>query len=108
MKGPNQVKSGSFQGNSISALSEKDIRFTRNKANNVIYAIFLGWPFGPAQIASLGLASKTSPGKIQNVTVLGTEAKIKWTQEADALKLELPRQSWQANDYGAAVKIALS
>ncbi|HTW80953.1 MAG TPA: alpha-L-fucosidase C-terminal domain-containing protein, partial [Terracidiphilus sp.] len=107
-EGPNQVKSGSFQGASISALGEKDIRFTRNKASNVIYAIFLGWPMGQAQIASLGLSAKSSPGKIQNVTVLGSEAKIKWSQDADALKLELPRQSWQANDYGAAVKIALS
>jgi alpha-L-fucosidase len=107
-EGPNKVESGSFKGTSISALGEKDIRFTRNKANNVIYAIFLGWPIGPAQIASLGLASKTSPGKIQNVNVLGTETRIKWTQDADALKLELPRQSWQANDYGAAVRIALS
>ena len=102
------MKSGSFQGESISALGEKDIRFTRNKANNVIYAIFLGWPSGSAQIASLGLGSKTSPGKILNVTVLGSDAKIKWTQDADALKFELPRQSWQANDYGAAVRIALS
>jgi alpha-L-fucosidase len=107
-EGPNQVKSGSFQGNSISALGEKDIRFTRNKANNVIYAIFLGWPSGPAQVASMGLASKTSPGKIQNVTVLGSGAKIKWTQDADALKLDMPRQSWQANDYGAVIRIALS
>src|SRR5208283_552127 len=100
--------SGSFKGTSISALGDKDIRFTRNKANTVIYAIFLGWPMRPAQIASMGSASQTNPGKIMNVTVLGSDEKIKWSQDADALKLELPRQSWQANDYGAAVKIALS
>src|SRR5581483_11265187 len=42
-EGPNQVKAGSFQGESISKLDAKDIRFTRNKSNNVIYAIALGW-----------------------------------------------------------------
>jgi hypothetical protein len=70
--------------------------------------MFLGWPVGQARIAALGLASQTNPGKIANATVLGSDQKIKWTQDADALMVELPRQSWQANDYGAAVRIALS
>ncbi len=43
-EGPDTVKSGSFQGNTISKLGPKDIRFTRNKANTVIYAIVLGRP----------------------------------------------------------------
>ncbi|SPE18104.1 Alpha-L-fucosidase [Candidatus Sulfotelmatomonas gaucii] len=107
-EGPTTVTSGPFQGGSISAMGSKDIRFTRNKANNVIYAIFMGWPGGHAQIASLGLSSKFNPGKIQNVTVLGSDAQVKWTQEADALHLQLPYELPVANSYGAAVKIALS
>jgi alpha-L-fucosidase len=107
-EGPNAVASGPFKGASISALGEKDIRFTRNKANNVIYAIFLGWPEGHAQIASLGLSSKVNPGKVQNVALLGSDAKVKWTQEADALHLQLPFGLPVANSYGAALKIALS
>jgi len=87
---------------------EYNIRFIRNKTNTVIYAIFLGWPVRPAPIGSMGLASQTNPGKIVNATVLGLDEKIKWTQDADVLKLELPRHSWQANDYGAEVRIALS
>ena len=107
-EGPNSITSGSFQGNSISALGSKDIRFTRNKANNVIYAIFLGWPGWRPQIASLGTSSKTNPGKIQNVTLLGSDAPVKWTQEADALHFQLPGGTDVSNSYGAAVKIALS
>jgi alpha-L-fucosidase len=45
-EGPNAVASGPFKGASISTMGSKDIRFTRNKANNVIYAIFMGWPGG--------------------------------------------------------------
>ena len=89
-------------------MGSKDIRFTRNKANNVIYAIFMGWPHFKAQIASLGMSSKTNPGKVQNVTVVGSDAQVKWTQEADALHLELPFGLAVENSYGAAVKIALS
>ncbi len=108
-EGANKVETGSFKGDSIRKLGPKDIRFTRNKANTAIYAIFMGWPEGEVQIASLGAGSKTDPGKILNVTVLGSDAKIKWTQgAADGLRLEMPRQSWPANDYGAALKIALS
>ena len=106
-EGPNSVKAGSFQGASIRSLGEKDIRFTRNKANNVIYAIFLGWPSGDAKITSLGLSSKFNPGKIQNVTLLGSGARIEWTQKAEALHLRVPSGSPVANSYGAAVKIAL-
>jgi len=107
-EGPTQIESGSFKGTSIKSLGSKDFRFTRNKANSVIYAICLGWPYGGMQIASLGLSSKTSPGKVLNVTVLGSEAPIKWSQGADALHVELPRQTRGVNDYGASIRIALS
>ena len=107
-EGPSKVETGSFKGNSISKLGPKDIRFTRNKANTAIYAIFMGWPEGQMRIASLGTASKTDPGKIRHVSVLGSDAKIKWKQTPEGLRVELPRQSYSANDYGAAVKIALS
>jgi alpha-L-fucosidase len=107
-EGPTQIQSGSFKGTSIKSLGSKDFRFTRNKTNNVIYAICLGWPYGETQIASLGSSSSTNPGKVRNVTVLGSEQPIKWSQGADALHAELPRQTRGINDYGAAIRIALS
>jgi hypothetical protein len=55
-----------------------------------------------------GTLEQNQPGKIQNVTVLGTDATIKWAQEADALHLQLPYGLPAANSYGAAAKIALS
>jgi hypothetical protein len=53
------------------------------------------------------LSSKVNPGKVQNVTVVGADAKVTWTQEADALHVQLPFGLPIANSYGAAVKIAL-
>jgi alpha-L-fucosidase len=57
-EGPNSVKAGSFQGESVSKLGEKDIRFTRNKANTVIYALVLGWPADAFSIQSLGFSAR--------------------------------------------------
>jgi alpha-L-fucosidase len=107
-EGPNSVKSGSFQGNSISSLGEKDIRFTRNKANSVIYAIALGWPKGAFTVQSLGTSSSAQPGKIQNVTVVGTDEKVVWKQTDTGLQVTLPERYRPAVDYAAALKVFLS
>jgi alpha-L-fucosidase len=101
------VKAGSFQGNSISKLGEKDIRFTRNKGNNVVYALVLGWPTDPIAVQSLGLSAKTQPGKVTRVELLGTGAGVGWNQSAEALRVELPKQYRPAVDYAAALKVTL-
>jgi alpha-L-fucosidase len=106
-EGPNMVKAGKFQGQSISSLGEKDIRFTRNKAGNEVYAIVLGWPTGEFGVEALGLNSSTKPGKIGNVQLLGTDEKLKWRQTADALRVELPKQYRPAVDFAAALKVSI-
>jgi alpha-L-fucosidase len=107
-EGPDMVKSGSFQGNSISKLNAKDIRFTRNKANTEIYAIALGWPVGEFSIQSLGTASAAQPGKIAQVQLLGTSERLKWKQTAEGLRVELPKQYRPAVDFAAALKVSLA
>ena len=106
-EGPNSVKGGSFQGDTVSKLGEKDIRFTRNKANNVVYALVLGWPMDTVVVQSLGLSAPTSPGKVARVELLGTGDKIGWRQDADALRVGLPKQYRPAVDYAASVKVTL-
>ena len=79
-------------------------------AGMVVYPlVFEVNPSVPAKnIPELIAYAKTNPGKIHNVTVLGSDAPVKWTQEADALHLQLPYGLPVANSYGAAIKIALS
>ncbi len=107
-EGPNAVKSGAFQGNSISALGVKDIRFTRNKANTVVYAIALGWPTEAIVIRSLGSSASTNPGKVGNVQLIGTDEKIVWKQLADGLRIELPKRYKPTSDFAAALKVFLA
>jgi len=107
-EGPDMIKAGSFQGNSIAKLDEKDIRFTRNKAGNVVYAIALGWPTGPMTIESLGSHAATQPGKVENVQLVGTDRKVHWKQMPGSLRVELPEGYHPAADYAAALKVTLS
>jgi len=107
-EGPNTVKAGSFQGDSIRRVGAKDIRFTRNKANNLIYAFMLGWPAAPAVIQSLGLSAPTQPGKIVKVELLGTDATVKWKQLPESLQVELPADYKPPVDFAAALKVTLA
>lgn len=107
-EGPDMVKSGAFQGGSVSKLGPKDIRFTRNKAGNVVYALVLGWPKDPFIVQSLGTAASTKPGKIEHLELLGTQEKVEWKQEAAGLRVALPVHYRPRADYAAALKISLS
>jgi alpha-L-fucosidase len=106
-EGPNVVKAGSFQGESIRKVTAKDIRFTRNKANNVIYAIALGWPTEAMVIQALGTSAPTQPGKVAAVELLGLDAKLPWKQLTDGIHVELPTHG-PAVDYAAVLKVTLA
>jgi alpha-L-fucosidase len=105
-EGPVSIKEGSFQGNSIQKVSAKDIRFTRNKAGTIVYAIALGWPEAEMRISSLGTAAATKPGRVEHVELIGTHKRVKWRQSASSLHVTLP-QGRPAADYAAALKIHL-
>jgi alpha-L-fucosidase len=107
-EGPNAIKAGSFQGHSVAKLGEKDIRFTRNKSNTVIYAMVLGWPEEPIVIQALGTAAPTNPGKIEQVQLLGIDQKLDWKQEAAGLRVSLPKSYHPPVDYAASLKVILA
>lgn len=107
-EGPNSVKAGSFQGASISKLGSQDIRFTRNKANTVIYAISLGWPSEPILVKALGTSASANPGRIARVELIGTEERVNWRQSPEGLRAELPKKYRPAVDYAAALKVTLA
>jgi alpha-L-fucosidase len=53
-----------------------------------LHAIALGWPQdGHLVIRSLGVESKV---EVQDVVLLGSKEKLKWSQSAEGLTLELP------------------
>jgi alpha-L-fucosidase len=69
----------------------KDIRFTRNKENNVLYATVLDWPGNGATLTVGKLASDRFDAKaISAITLLGSPAKLVWNQDESGLHVVMP------------------
>jgi alpha-L-fucosidase len=77
----------------------KDIRFTTK--GGVLYAIALGWPEdGKLVVKSL---ANTGENKINQVSLLGSKAKLSWTQTSQGLLVTLPDQ--KLSPYTCALRI---
>ncbi len=99
-EGPVQVKGGAFKENFT--YSAKDIRFTTK--GKTLYAIALGWPDdGKFVIKSLATTDDSSVNKIKRVNLLGYKGKLKFTQTAEGLTVELPAQ--KISDLTCSLKI---
>ncbi len=107
-EGPNKVSAGAFHGNTVSSLGSKDIRFTRSKNSRVVYAILLGHPSEETTIQALGISSSTSPGKIEQVEILGSHLVPKWKQTENGLIVTVPETLAGIPEYGVTVKVFLA
>ncbi len=85
-------------------LTAGDFRFTTK--GKTLYAFAMGWPDKTATMASLALGGKNDVPKIHNVELLGYKGKLHFTQDATALKIDLPEQ--KPSDYAVTFKIALA
>ena len=101
-EGAVRTKGGSFKEDF--KYSAKDIRFTTK--GGTLYALALGWPApsgveGPARLVVKTLA--TAAGKISDVALLGSAAKLDWQQTAEGLVVTLPAQ--KISEYTTGLKI---
>lgn len=79
----------------------EDMRFTTK--DGVVYAFVMGAPAGPVSIKSLGKDAKLLDGSIGEVTLLGSDQKLEWSQNADALVIQKPEG--QLSDVANVFKI---
>ncbi len=99
-EGAVKAKGGHFKEDF--AYSSKDIRFTTK--GKALYAIALGWP-EDRQLLIRSLAAREDGGnQINQVSLLGSRGKLKWTQTAEGLKVELPSQ--KPCEHAFTLKIA--
>jgi alpha-L-fucosidase len=68
-----------------------DVRFTTK--GDTLYAIELGAPTNAVAIKSLGTAAKLLDKPIANITLLGSEEKVQWSQTDVALNIKPPQKS---------------
>jgi alpha-L-fucosidase len=85
--------------------SGRDVRFT--KKGNSLYAFVIGMPEG-GRITVESLAKgnvEKNGGGIKNVTMLGSAAKIKWSQNAKGLTLNFPGKLPCEVAYGFKIEV---
>ena len=105
-EGPTKVTAGSFHDTDTAAYTAEDFRFTTK--GPTLYAIELGWPStGEAVIHSLG-AAPLKTQKITSVALLGSDAKLAFQQEDDALHIQLPAQPPGKYAYAFRIQFAAS
>ena len=80
------VATGNFNEDKKPDLTAQDVRFTMKGKD--VFAFVMGAPTGDVTIAPLGSSSAQQPGKIANVTLLGYDDKVEWTQDAAGLKVK--------------------
>jgi alpha-L-fucosidase len=87
-EGPTKVASSALDTD-IQKFTAEDIRFTTR--DSALYAIALGWPTsGELRIHTLYRGAPYLHGPVCSVELLGTAGALKWTQEDDGLRVQLP------------------
>jgi alpha-L-fucosidase len=99
-EGDVKAKGGAFKENF--QYSANDIRFTTK--GKTLYAIALGWPAnGQVVLKSLAKTEAADANIIKRVELLGHKGKLKFTQTADGLVVELPAE--KLSDLTCSLKI---
>lgn len=104
-EGPTEVKKGHHSEKKNKKFTSKDIRFTHT--DDALYAILMAWPEdGKVTVESLAAGSElTKDISISSVSLLGSDAEIKWSQDEDGLKAELPKE--KPGSHAFALKLSL-
>jgi alpha-L-fucosidase len=95
---------GGFNEGTRSDMTVDDVRFTQRGSS--LYAFVMGWPQNFVLIKPLAINSPQQPGKIQNVELLGHNAKLRWKQDENGLRVDMPSE--RPSDYAIALKVSLA
>ena len=93
-----------FNENGRKDLTAGDVRFTTK--GGALYAFVCGWGGKEASIPALALGGANGVPRIRHVELLGHKGKLKWTQDAAALKVVLPAE--KPSDHAVTFKIAIA
>jgi alpha-L-fucosidase len=96
-EGPTQIASGQFGEGKMKPFEAADIRFTTK--GPVLYAMTLGMPSRPVNIASLA-----NVGSVKRVEVVGSNAPLTFTQDSSGLHVTVPPGA--SHEFGVALKIS--
>ncbi|KAA3664331.1 MAG: alpha-L-fucosidase [Chloroflexi bacterium] len=103
-EGPTEVLEGGFTDTKREPFTSQDIRFTTKE--NVMYATLLAWPEdGKATITSFGSDSDIKAEQIAEITMLGANGTLEWSQDAAGLTVQTPTE--KPCEHAFTLKIVL-
>jgi len=100
-EGPTKMKKGGHFVGSI-RYGAKDIRYTRSKDGNTLYAIVLGKPEGPVTLTRVKVQAEDKPGRI---TLLGSDAPVRHETDAAGHLVIHPPSAPMPTPFAHAFKI---
>jgi alpha-L-fucosidase len=98
-EGPTEVKKGHHSEGKNKDFTGQDIRFTQKDGK--LYAIMMAWP----KKGNVLIKSIKPSDKVSSIKMLGNNAKLKWSQTAKGLLVEMP--SKKIGDYAFTLEIKL-
>lgn len=103
-EGPTKVKPGAFHDTETETYTAEDFRFTSKGSD--VFAIELAWPSsGETVIHSFGSSALPAGRRIETVHLLGSEAKLTFTQQADGLHITLPAKPSEQPAYAFQISL---
>jgi alpha-L-fucosidase len=102
-EGPTRMQTGGGFARMKGAYGPEDIRYTRK--GSTVYAIILGWPGENKTITMtmFGQGAKAENIKVTNISMLGTDEKIKWERQDSGLIITTP--SSKVDDLAIVLKL---
>jgi alpha-L-fucosidase len=85
-------------------LTADDLRYVQK--GKTIYAFSMGWPQGSITFPELAQGGALQTPKVHDVRLLGHKDKLKFTQTAEGLKVDLPAE--KPSDHAVAFRVALA
>ncbi len=83
------INAQGFNEGQMEKLGPADVRYTTK--GGTLYAISLGRPTEALRLEKLGTAAGLLDGRVTGVRLVGSNEPVKWTQSADALDIEPPK-----------------
>ncbi|MEF8788436.1 MAG: alpha-L-fucosidase, partial [Planctomycetota bacterium] len=83
-----------------------DLRFTRSKDGDTVYVISLSWPGEEPAVESMASGSEHCPREIEQISLIGSDTKLTWSREDDALHVNMPDE--RPCKHAWALKVELS
>ncbi len=87
-EGPTRVKAGAFHDTDTLNYTSEDFRFTTKGSN--LYAIEYAWPANNEAVVKSLAVGAPDTRMVSEVHLLGSDAKLTFTQSADGLHIHLP------------------